>query len=52
MPTMIFFGPERRPFVQEVVLPALTGEPARWEGELRFAESMRQAVRAAAGAQA
>ncbi|MES2759363.1 MAG: response regulator [Pseudomonadota bacterium] len=33
-----FFAPESRPFVQDVVLPALTGEPARWEGELRFAD--------------
>ncbi len=32
-----FFAPESRPFVHDVVLPALTGEPARWEGELRFA---------------
>ncbi|PIL45123.1 hypothetical protein CR105_11720 [Massilia eurypsychrophila] len=33
-----FFAPECRPFVRDVVLPALTGEPARWEGELRFAD--------------
>ena len=32
-----FFAPESRQFVLDVVLPALTGEPARWEGELRFA---------------
>jgi PAS domain S-box-containing protein len=32
-----FFAPESRQFVEEVVLPALNGQPARWEGELRFA---------------
>jgi PAS domain S-box-containing protein len=32
-----FFAPESRQFVEEVVLPALTGAPARWEGELHFA---------------
>ncbi|MET0855363.1 MAG: PAS domain S-box protein, partial [Telluria sp.] len=39
-----FFAPESRPFVQDVVLPALTGEPARWEGELRFADLSSGAV--------
>ncbi|MET0858771.1 MAG: PAS domain S-box protein, partial [Telluria sp.] len=39
-----FFAPESRPFVQDVVLPALTGEPARWEGELRFANLSSGAV--------
>ncbi|MDB5908701.1 MAG: hypothetical protein JWP34_2815, partial [Massilia sp.] len=33
--TMVdFFAPECRQFVAEVVLPALTGKPGRWEGEL------------------
>jgi PAS domain S-box-containing protein len=32
-----FFAPESRQFVADVVLPALNGQPARWEGELRFA---------------
>lgn len=32
-----FFAPDCRQFVRDVVLPALTGAPARWEGELRFA---------------
>ncbi|WLI91330.1 response regulator [Massilia sp. R2A-15] len=32
-----FFAPESRQFVLDEVLPALTGAPARWEGELRFA---------------
>ncbi|MDQ2989728.1 MAG: PAS domain-containing protein, partial [Pseudomonadota bacterium] len=32
-----FFAPESRQFVEEVVLPALNGAPARWEGELHFA---------------
>jgi PAS domain S-box-containing protein len=31
-----FFAPECRQFVIDVVLPALNGQPARWEGELRF----------------
>jgi PAS domain S-box-containing protein len=32
-----FFAEECRPFVSAEVLPALTGEAANWEGELRFA---------------
>ncbi|MDB5919536.1 MAG: hypothetical protein JWR40_3770, partial [Massilia sp.] len=39
-----FFAPESRRFVEEVVLPALTGAPARWEGELRFADLVTGAV--------
>jgi PAS domain S-box-containing protein len=39
-----FFAPESRQFVEEVVLPALTGAPARWEGELRFANLVTGAV--------
>jgi PAS domain S-box-containing protein len=39
-----FFAPESRQFVEEVVLPALNGAPARWEGELRFAHLVTGAV--------
>jgi PAS domain S-box-containing protein len=39
-----FFAPESRRFVEDVVLPALTGAPARWEGELRFAHLLTGAV--------
>jgi PAS domain S-box-containing protein len=43
--TMVdFFAPESRRFVEEVVLPALTGAPARWEGELRFANLVSKTV--------
>jgi PAS domain S-box-containing protein len=39
-----FFAPESRQFVEDVVLPALNGAPARWEGELRFAHLVTGAV--------
>ncbi|GAB3452581.1 PAS domain S-box protein [Massilia terrae] len=32
-----FVAPDSRDFMRGVVLPALTGEAAQWEGELRFA---------------
>ncbi len=39
-----FFAPESRQFVKDVVLPALNGAPARWEGELSFAHTVTGAV--------
>ncbi|HEU4375220.1 MAG TPA: response regulator [Telluria sp.] len=39
-----FFAPASRAFVEDVVLPALNGAPARWEGELFFAHLVTGAV--------